>query len=231
MAEPSESRRKVRSPSFPFISLRIALERARALYDVEKRSAVRPETAAGHWRYSGKSSGGKQTIAALRQYGLLEGEGTVRLTDQAVRLLLDEGSPERERLLQKAALLPGIHAKLWAKYGPALPEDSSLRLSLVLGEGFNDNTVGELIAEYRETLEFAKLLDGPQDEATNQPLPFPRLAPPPQAEPSASEVDPVSFPLLHDNAVEFRIRQKISPDEVKDLQALFEIWLKKIVIR
>ena len=61
-------RRKVRSPSFPFISLREALDRARAFYEAEQRNSARPETAAAHWGYSPKSSGGKQTIARLERY-------------------------------------------------------------------------------------------------------------------------------------------------------------------
>ena len=55
----AESKKKVRSPSFPFIGLREALDRARAFYEAEQRNAARPETAAAHWGYSPKSSGGK----------------------------------------------------------------------------------------------------------------------------------------------------------------------------
>src|SRR3954452_16984189 len=115
----TSSRRKVRSPSFPFISLREALERARAFYEAEQRNAARPETAAAHWGYSPKSSGGKQTIAALRAFGLLEGDTLVKLSGRALRILLDdrEGSEERSRLVQQAALMPPIHARLWERYG------------------------------------------------------------------------------------------------------------------
>jgi hypothetical protein len=245
MGEPTAEvgRKRVRSPSFPFISLRIALDRVLALYEAEKRSAIRPETAAAHWRYSDKSSGGKQTLAALRQFGLIEGEGVVKVTDRAVRMLLDqrEGSAEREQLLKQAALLPPLHTKLWEKYGPRLPDRSTLRLSLIMEDGFNDNAVDEFITEYRETLELAKLLtdsenDLPRESPTSQrgaaqnPLPFPRPIPAPRID-LTPEVDPVVFPLLDGNAVEFRIRRKISSEEAEDLRAMFEIWLRKIVER
>lgn len=243
MGEPTAQvgRKRVRSPSFPFISLRVALDRARALYEAEKRSAVRPETAVAHWGYSEKSSGGKQTLAALRQFGLIEGEGLVRLTDRAVRLLLGEDSPEREQLLKQTALLPSLHGRLWEKYGPQLPDNSSLRLSLVMEEGFNDNAIDEFLTEYRETLELANLLTGSEGSPsrepstspkpiTQSPLPFLRTVPPQRIDP-APEVDPAVFPLLDGNVVEFKIRRKISEDEAKDLRALFEIWLPKIVER
>jgi hypothetical protein len=236
------ARRKVRSPSFPFISLPIALDRARILYEAEQRRVVRPETAAAYWKYSAKSSGGKQTIGALRQFGLAEGDGGIKLTDRAARILIDgqKVSPERERLIKEAALLPPLHAKLWERYGPSLPETSVLRISLVLDEGFNDNSVEEFLAEYRETLEFAKLLTGPQAESRREsdedesratqplPFPFPRPVPPPQAD-VTSGVGPATFPLLHGNSVEFRIGQQISADEVEDVRTVFNIWLKKIV--
>src|SRR6478672_3684481 len=101
-----EPRKKVRSPSFPFVGLREALDRARAFYEAEQRNSARIETAASHWGYSPKSSGGKQTIAALRSFGLLDGDSLVRLSGRALRILLDErldergDSEERRRLVQ-----------------------------------------------------------------------------------------------------------------------------------
>ena len=232
MDEP-ESRKKIRSPSFPFIGLREALDRARAFYEAEQRNAARPETAAAHWGYSAKSSGGKQTIAALRSFGLLEGDVLVKLSGRALRILLDEreGSEERLRLVQQAALMPPVHARLWERYGAALPSSQTLRLSLILDEGFNENSVDDFLTEYRETLEYARLLTVPAREEKETRTERP-AAPPPQSQPRISaEVDPVVFPLLDGNAVEFRIRRKISPEEAEDLRLVFELWLRKIVER
>ena len=232
MDEP-ESRKKIRSPSFPFIGLREALDRARAFYEAEQRNAARPETAAAHWGYSAKSSGGKQTIAALRAFGLLEGDVLVKLSGRALRILLDEreGSEERLRLVQQAALMPPVHARLWERYGAELPSPQTLRLSLILDEGFNENSVDDFLTEYRETLEYARLLTMPVREEKETRTERPAApSPPPQPRLSA-EVDPVVFPLLDGNAVEFRIRRKISPEEAEDLRLVFELWLRKIVER
>ena len=232
MDEP-ESRRKVRSPSFPFVGLREALDRARTFYEAEQRNAARPETAAAHWGYSAKSSGGKQTIAALRAFGLLDGDSLVKLSGRALRILLDEreGSEERLRLVQQAALMPPVHARLWERYGADFPSAQTLRLSLILDEGFNENSVDDFLTEYRETLEYARLLTGPAREEKEVRAERPAAPPPPPQPRLSAEVDPVVFPLLDGNAVEFRIRRKVSPEEAEDLRLMFELWLRKIVER
>jgi hypothetical protein len=73
--------RKVRSPSYPFLSLPEALERARVLYEKERRNQVNPEVAVAYWGYGPSSSGGRLTRKALELFGLVEGEGAVRLTE------------------------------------------------------------------------------------------------------------------------------------------------------
>lgn len=222
--------KKVRSPSFPFISLPDSLERARLFFDREHRHETDPEVAVRHWGYSPRSSGGNQTLAALRAFGLLEmgGEGKIRLTERAVRILLDEReeSPEREQLLRQAALSPALHARIWERYKGVLPSDATLRLYLVADEGFNERSVDEFIAELKETLEHAGIETRPAERPAARTT---REAPPPPQ--ASAEVDPVSFPLLDGNAVEFRIRRKISPEEAEDLRTMFELWLKKIVER
>ncbi len=233
MDETDSTRRKVRSPSFPFISLREAIDRARAFHEAEQRNSARPETAAAHWGYSPKSSGGKQTIAALRAFGLIEGDTLVKLSGRALRILLDEreASEERERLVKQAALMPPLHSKLWERYGAELPSDKTLRLSLILDEGFNENSVDDFLTEYKETLEFARLRLAEGARPRPEPTAVPSPAPPPRPISGSLEVDPVVFPLLDGNAVEFKIRRKISPEEVDDLRQMFEIWLRKIVDR
>lgn len=229
----SSQRRKVRSPSFPFVSLREAVDRARAFYEAEQRNAARPETAAAHWGYSPKSSGGKQTVAALRAFGLLEGDTLVKLSGRALRILLDEreASEERERLLKQAALMPPLHSWLWERYGPELPSDQTLRLSLILDKGFNESSVDDFLTEYKETLEFARLRMAEGARPRPEPAAPTSSPPPPSKIRGTSEVDPVIFPLLDGNAVEFRIRRKVSLEEAEDLRLVFELWLRKIVER
>jgi hypothetical protein len=212
----------IRSPSFPFISLREAVERARLLYDAVRRSPASVEAAVETWGYSSKSSGGKQTVAALRAFGLLEGEGSVRLTDRAVHILLDDGSAERDWLLRQAALSPPVYSRLWERYGPDLPSDKGLQTHLVLEMEFNENAVGDVIRGYKETLDFAKLRE-PAPGLPTQPAPLPPSGP--SLDLSSSQL------LLNDNRVEFRVLRKIDPAEADQVRTLFAIWLEKITER
>lgn len=228
--EDSAEQKKVRSPSFPFIGLREAVERARRLYEAERRNAARPEVAVTHWGYSPKSSGGKQTIAALRAFGLLEGDGSVRLTELAVRILLeDAGSEGWRELVRQAALSPPVYATLWERYGADLPSDRNLRAWLVLELGFNENAVGDLLRGYKETLAWAGLREeaAEAERGSAAPVPSPAAARETRPEP-ASELS-LSFPLGGGNRGEFRVQSRISPREAEQLRTLFEFWLEKIV--
>jgi hypothetical protein len=149
---------KTRSPNYPFLPLEQAVQRARLVWDKEGRHAAAPETIVGHWGYASKSSGGRQTIGALRHYGLLEGRGQVQLTGLAQAILFsEEGSPEWLRRIQEAALNPAIHKEIWTKYDGELPSDQNLRYYLVVERGFAESGAAELIAELRATAAYARL--------------------------------------------------------------------------
>jgi hypothetical protein len=224
--------KKVRSPSYPTLSLPEALDRARTLYKKEHRAEIHPKMAVSYWGYVPSSSGGRLIRKALEAFGLLEGNGMVRISDKAHRLLIDESGPERDRLLAETALLPPLHAKLWERYRASPPSPRELRLKLILDDGFNENAVDGFIQNYLKTLDFAGLRGGRPEPSPERPplLPLQSL---PSLPPTklAAEIDPVTFPLLHGNAVEFRIRRKISAEEAEDVRAMFEIWLRKIVER
>lgn len=203
--------KRVRSPSFPFISLPEAVHRARELYDAERRNLVHPDVAVAHWGYARSSSGGKQTIAALRAYGLLEDvRGELRLTDRAQHILVREpGSTERSDLLRQAALAPPLFSKLWERYRADLPSDKNLRSWLVLELKVNENAVGELLRSYRETLQYAGLLQ------EGEPRPTMRVA--------ALRDLTLSFPLG-----EFKAVRRIRPEETEMMRTLFDLWLRQI---
>jgi hypothetical protein len=230
--ETGNDKKKVRSPSFPAIDLKEAVERARTLYQAERRNAARPEIVVAHWGYSPKSSGGLQAIAALRAYGLVEGEGTARLTDRAVHLALDDpGAPQWTAMAREAALAPPVHARLWERYAADLPSDKNLRSFLVLELGFNEGAVDLCLRNYRETLSFAKLEAGMKREEVAPPPPPPSpspTAPAPASERPFPDDLTLSFPLLQGNRVELRVLRKIPRREAEQLRTLFGLWLEKI---
>jgi hypothetical protein len=161
-------RQKHRSPSFPSINLEKALERAQRLWDVAGKHPALLESAVKSWGYSPRSSGGLQSVGALKQYGLLtdSGSGTgrhVALTKEAQELLVygtDKSSPEWEERACKAALRPKIHRSLWDKYEGSLPADSIMLPFLRLELGFGDEAAAEMLKRFRETLSYAGVSEG-----------------------------------------------------------------------
>jgi len=172
--------KKLRSPAYPFISLESAIERASKFWQRENKHAARVAVAATHWGYKEKSSGGLQTVSALKQHGLMVEEGAgaerkVKVTDLARQILLDEvrDSPKRLAAIKKAALAPKLYAELWQRYGAQQPSDQSFRTALLLDMSFNESVVDDVIKNYKDTIAFSKLSGsdtipdaGRQDEAS-----------------------------------------------------------------
>lgn len=151
---------------FPFVPLPRAIERSRALYKVASVHDVPFATAVSTWGYAEKSSGGAQTVAALKAFGLLEdvpGSDVrkVKLTDTALRIIRDprEISPDRDALVQQAAMRPPLHRDILEKYGGMPPSDEALRAFLLMDRGLKDEVVPEVIREFTATMAFAKLAD------------------------------------------------------------------------
>jgi hypothetical protein len=214
---------KLRSPAYPFIGLEEALARARTLFDNEQQRYVKVDVAVGHWGYSAKSSGGHQTIAALRAFNLLEGDGSVRLTERAVQIL-GPGGPHQASLIRRTALAPPIYATLWERYKNDLPPDQALSIYLTRELGFNPGSVDGFLRAYKATLSFAQLQEsagyGPEIAQAPSEAPVPHL-------PDFT----LRYPLRKDNWVELRVLQKIDPSEAAQIRMLVETWLETITDR
>lgn len=165
--QPNEKRgrKQGRSPSYPGIDLKTAIERAEIIKKEEGRHTAPADVIIGHWGYAPKSGPGLITLAALKKFGLLEDEGTrgnqqLRLTDLAWKILLDdEESLERLDCIRKAALMPTIHDKLWTIYDGPPPSDQNLRRRLLFEEKFTESAVDEFIDQFKRTILFAKLTE------------------------------------------------------------------------
>ncbi len=160
----SSKRQRTRSPSYPYLDLQSALEKAAVLWHAEGRHAASISVVMQHWGYKEESSTGYSCVAALKKFGLVDHDGTgearqMKLSGLALRILLDDDpqSDERRAALREAALGPRIHAELWERYSVDLPSDQSLKRFLVLERSFNEASVDELLAEYKATMAFAGL--------------------------------------------------------------------------
>jgi hypothetical protein len=183
-------RKKHRSPAYPAISLKQAIDRADQFFQHERRNAASIPAAASHWGYGLKSSGLLTTAAALKSFGLMdEIEGasgasrTLRLSELGLLIVLDKRpeSAERAAAIKRAALMPKIHSELWRRYNGQLPSDVELRHRLIFDHWkFNENTVDDFIREFRQTISFAKLAesdtistdDEDREEEQKPPTPY-----------------------------------------------------------
>ena len=175
MSDATESRKKERSPNFPFISLAAALERAAQFYEQEKRGSAPFSVAAEHWHYSPSSSGAMQTGAALKSYGLMVDEGggvnrKLKLTELALRILLDQrpDSVEREQYKRQAALTPPVAAEIYEKWSDGLPSEATLNHYLVLELGFNQSTAVRSVRIIMENEEFTQSAVSDRQTAYNK---------------------------------------------------------------
>lgn len=161
-----ESRRH-RSPSYPAIPIKDAIDRAIVFFKKEGKHKATIATTAAHWGYSAASSGRLTTVAALKSYGLMEdsGEGAARkvyLTPLGLSIVQDERSvsPERDVAIRQAALLPKTMSDLWGKYGTDLPSNDTLSHYLKVERDFNPNAISDVIRIYKDNVVFAGLNDG-----------------------------------------------------------------------
>jgi len=157
-------KKKERSPGYPGINLEEAIERARQLYQEERRNYAPVSAILEHWGYQPKSGAGLVALAALKKFGLLEDEGSSqnrrgRLTDAAFRILADSrpDSAERQDLIKQAALTPTIHRELWEQFNGDLPSDANLDYELRTRRHFTDSAARDFIREFRETVGYAGL--------------------------------------------------------------------------
>lgn len=154
--------KKERSPSFPFISLRKAIERAESLYAGHRREPARLVAVAPTWGYGAKSSGLLQTVAALKQFGLVDDLGSgedrkIQITDLARLILADQRPGAREKAVKEAAKLPKLIAEYIEKWVPDRPTDSHCISELHLDRGFTADAARAFLKIFDETVAYAGL--------------------------------------------------------------------------
>lgn len=153
-----------RSPAYPSISLEAAIEKAKIVWASENHNSAPISALLEHLGFSSATGTALRTIAALKQYGLLEdtGRGDDRkgqLTRLAKNIILDEreDSSERDSAIREAALKPKMHQHLWGKYKGSMPSDTTLRMYLLRDMRFSTAGANALLKEFKESKAFAKL--------------------------------------------------------------------------
>ena len=163
------------STRFPFISLEKAIGRAQQLYSADKNGKPMLATVAFDvWEYSPKSSGAFQTVAALKQYGLIYDDGSnvdrrIGLTDEARRYFLDERDTVRSKMLEEFALKPALFRVLWTSEGwsAGIPADTVARSHLKIDRRLNEQSARSLLGILKDNIRFAGLKSSSSQEVSN----------------------------------------------------------------
>ena len=158
----TEKKRRHRSPNYPAVGLREAIDRVRKFMTVDGRAGATPEIAAKHIGYASAHGQAYSVLAALKKFGLAEDkDGRIVPTQRAIEIIsLPENDLRRTKAIRDAALLPSVYVELIEQYRKTgLPSDETLEGELKAYRGFNPNAVKEFLKGFRETLEFAGLSD------------------------------------------------------------------------
>lgn len=108
------TRSRIRSPSYPSLSLRKAVDSVGKIYEVYRTSPVDRLAAAKLIGYSALSGPASSALGSLRGYGLMEfaGKGTSTVTDRAKKILYPENETQRLENLIEASETPPIFLEI-----------------------------------------------------------------------------------------------------------------------
>jgi hypothetical protein len=159
-----------RSPSFPFIPLKAAIERLVAFEEHHKRAPVTPDRIGTAWGMKPNSSQAQQTLAALKAYGLLEswrseGGRVVVVSDDGRTYLRAQQDSIKSDVLRRAALRPKQIEAHWRDWGADRPANAACLDSLVLNAGFSEDGAETFLRVYDATIAYAGLADSDKSGA------------------------------------------------------------------
>ena len=142
---------RARSPEYPAISLKEAIDRVKLVYDKDYQNRLPKKVIAEHMGYKGLSGASLPVLSALAKYGLLEGRGDeTRVSDLAVAIIAHApGTTERIEALKQASSLPELFAELDSRF-PGGASDQALR-SYLLTNKFIPGAADAAIRAYRDT--------------------------------------------------------------------------------
>lgn len=153
---------KDRSPAYPFISLKAAIERLTQLEAKFTRHPI-PATKAGiAWDMKEASSQAAQTLAALKYFGLIDYQGAgpdrvAVLTDDARTYLRAQQDSVKKEVLRRVALKPKAISLKWESWGADRAPDPVCLDQLVLKDKFTQSAAETFLKVYDETVAYAGL--------------------------------------------------------------------------
>jgi DNA-binding MarR family transcriptional regulator len=150
-----------RSPAYPAIALKPALERLVEFDAHFKRSPARPEKVGEAWKINTPATASR-VAAALRYFGFLEyREGPsgreITVTEEGRKYLKAQQEETRREVVKSAALRPKQIAKSWEDWGQDRPADAACLDQLIQKYGFSVGGAREFLKVYDATIAYAGL--------------------------------------------------------------------------
>lgn len=143
---------RMRSPNYPSIPLRQAVELARKIHSLNRTNIIDRDVAVRDMGYSGVTGRSLKVLAALIQYGLLSksGNGSVRVTQTAVDILHGIDETDRNAALLRAGREPSLFKMIFERFPDGVPSENAIR-SYLIQQGFADVAIGPAIRSFMET--------------------------------------------------------------------------------
>lgn len=157
-SEDSTKKERHRSPNYPAVGLREAVERLRKLYVADGKAGAPPKLAAVHIGFAKPHGQAMSVLAALKRFGLIaEGSGRIAPTQAAIEILnLPEKDPRRLATIREAALGPPIYRELVENHrSTGLPQRDVLESELITYRNFNPKAVKGFVTDFLDTIEYA----------------------------------------------------------------------------
>jgi hypothetical protein len=150
-----------RSPGYPMISLQEAIEKAKALWGKDKNNNIPLQAAYQHLGYQSMGGYAARIMAALKKFELIsEDKGSIKLTNEAIDIILHEPSDEHHvNTIRKLALRPIIYERIFNDFDGRVPSDATLKIKLIRDYGFNAGSVDDFISTFKQTMEYANLIE------------------------------------------------------------------------
>ena len=161
--ESSTKKERHRSPNYPAVGLREAVERARKFYMADGKAGAPAKLAAVHIGFTKPHGQAMSVLAALKRFGLIaESGGRMVPTQAAIEILnLPDNDPRRRAAIQESALGPPIYKELVEKHrSTGLPHPDVLKAELVTYRNFNPAAVRGFVSDFIDTLEYAGIAFG-----------------------------------------------------------------------
>ena len=148
---------RIRSPGYPSIPLKEAIDLVRKLYDHSRHNVTDRDAAVKDLGYKGITGQSAKMLANLSHFGLVEkaGKGGIKVTDMAAKILHPHTPQERATALLEAAYEPGLFFEIKEQWPDGFVSENALRAYL-MRKGFASVAVHPVMKAYFETYDFLR---------------------------------------------------------------------------